>query len=80
MVLDPVTEEKTQSEVFVHYASKPLVCEACNSLGHTTSVCPRVKRIWVQKKKFEEEVNISAEKDEPLQTLQNKLFYPEIIW
>ncbi|KAK1394460.1 hypothetical protein POM88_013517 [Heracleum sosnowskyi] len=51
LVLDPMSEEKSQAEVHVHYAVKPLTCVACNSLGHTTASCPLAKRIWVQKMK-----------------------------
>lgn len=53
-VLDPVTEEKTQSEVQVFYPIRPLTCVACQSLGHTTAACPKAKRIWVQKNKMEQ--------------------------
>lgn len=54
MILDPVSEEKFQSDVFVHYAIKPLTCVACHSLGHTTAACPKAKRVWVQKQRVEQ--------------------------
>lgn len=38
-------------EVLVEYDQKPLVCSGCKALGHVISVCPRTKRMWVQKEK-----------------------------
>ncbi|KAK1360678.1 hypothetical protein POM88_045152 [Heracleum sosnowskyi] len=64
LVLDPMSEEKSQAEVHVHYAVKPLTCVACNSLGHTTASCPLAKRIWVQKmKKGDKDTSVTESPD-----------------
>ncbi|XP_074353437.1 uncharacterized protein LOC141692474 [Apium graveolens] len=45
--LDPVTEETYVTNVYVTYPVRPRSCEACKSLGHSSSAFPLVKRVWV---------------------------------
>lgn len=54
MVLNPITNEKTEHKVLVSYPSKPLACSACKSLGHLVGACPTVTRVWVKKVKSSE--------------------------
>ena len=56
-VLDPVTNEKSVTKVLVSYPVRPLFCTGCKSLGHSTSACPKVNRVWVQKVKPPEMVD-----------------------
>lgn len=51
-VLDPVTLERSTVKVLITYPVKPLFCSGCNSLGHSTSACPKVIRIWKPKEKL----------------------------
>ena len=48
-VIDPVTEERSIAKVLVSYPVRPLFCTGCNSLGHSPSACPKIKRVWKQK-------------------------------
>lgn len=48
-VLDPISDAKSIEEVLVSYPNKPLVCNACKSLGHLIGACPTVTRKWVRK-------------------------------
>lgn len=46
---DPMTGEKTNVEVKVTYLNKPLICSACQSLGHLVAASPKTSRKWVLK-------------------------------
>lgn len=48
-VLDPVSEKIMVEKVLVSYPAKPLICNACKSLGHLVGACPKVTRQWVRK-------------------------------
>lgn len=50
-VLDPVSKERSVVNVSVTYPIRPLFCSGCSSLGHSTSACPKVSRVWVMKEK-----------------------------
>lgn len=60
-VLDPVLQTKHVEEVKVSYPNKPLVCNACKSLGHLVGACPRVTRHWVRRDNPEAEAEKSSE-------------------
>lgn len=47
--LDPISGEKVTTDVQVSYPLRPLSCDGCKSLGHSSAACPLVKRVWVQK-------------------------------
>lgn len=50
-MIDPDSEIKHVESVLVSYPSRPLVCTACNSLGHLIGACPKVTRQWVKKQR-----------------------------
>lgn len=41
--LDPVTGKETNEELKVSYPAKPLILNACRTLGHVVGACPKAK-------------------------------------